>query len=176
MFSMESSTLSPPSCLYGAESWILYNGLLAKLESFQAELAKRILCLHKNTANNIACMALQWPSVRARILIIKLKFLHKIVVGDLDLSVQTFRSLTGTVSYCCWSDNADSSNLHSTLPSPLPYSHPPKVSLFHQSRRTYCKSTYLYFCLMPPHIPLRLWSNKLPPVRRETGQSYGFWP
>ena len=82
-----------PCLLYGAESWILDNGLLAKLESFQAELAKRILCLHKYTANNIARMALQWPSMRARILIIKLKFLHKIIVGDLSLSARTFRSL-----------------------------------------------------------------------------------
>ena len=82
-----------PCLLYGAESWILDNGLLAKLESFQAELAKRILCLHKYTANNVARMALQWPSMRARIFIIKLKFLHKIIVGDLSLSARTFRSL-----------------------------------------------------------------------------------
>ena len=82
-----------PCLLYGAESWILDNGLLAKVESFQA---KRILCLHKYTANNIARMALQWPSMRARILIIKLKFLHKIIVGDLSLSARTFRSLAVT--------------------------------------------------------------------------------
>ena len=82
-----------PCLLYGAESWILDNGLLAKLESFQA---KRILCLHKYTANNIARMALQWPSMRARILIIKLKFLHKIIVGDISLSTRTFRSLAVT--------------------------------------------------------------------------------
>ena len=85
-----------PCLLYGAESWFLDNGLLAKLESFQAELAKRILCLHKYTANNIARMALKWPSMRARILIIKLKFLHKIIVGDLSLSARTFRSLAVT--------------------------------------------------------------------------------
>ena len=41
---------------------------VAKLESFLAEL-----CLHRHTAN-IARMALQWPSMRARILIIKLNF------------------------------------------------------------------------------------------------------
>ena len=85
-----------PCLLYGAMSWILDNGLLAKLESSQTELAKRILCLHKNTANNIARMALQWPSMRARIFIIKLKFLHKIIVGDLSLSARTFRSLAVT--------------------------------------------------------------------------------
>ena len=56
-----------PCLLYGAESGILNNSLLAKLESFQAELAKRILRLHRNTANNIACMALHWPSMRTHI-------------------------------------------------------------------------------------------------------------
>ena len=82
-----------PCLLYGAESWILNHSLLAKLESFQAELAKRILRLHRNTANNIAHMALHWPSMRARILIIKLKFLLKAISGDLSLSARSFRSL-----------------------------------------------------------------------------------
>ena len=82
-----------PCLLYGAESWILDNSLLAKLESFQAELAKRILRLPKNTANNIARMALQCPSMRARILIIKLNFLLKVITGDLSLCAQSFRSL-----------------------------------------------------------------------------------
>ena len=82
-----------PCLLYGAESWILDNSLLAKLESFQAELAKRILRLPKNTANNIARMALQCPSMRARILIIKLNFLLKVITGDLSLCARSFRSL-----------------------------------------------------------------------------------
>ena len=85
-----------PCLLYGAESWILDNSLLTKLESFQTELAKRILRLHRHTANNVARMALQWPSMRARILIIKLKFLHKIITGDLSLSARTFRSLAAS--------------------------------------------------------------------------------
>ena len=38
-------------------------------------------------------MALQWPSMRARILIIKLHFLLKTITGDLSLSAQTFCSL-----------------------------------------------------------------------------------
>ena len=79
-----------PCLLYGAESWILNYSLLAKLESFQAELAKRILGLHRNTANNIARMALHW---RARILIIKLKFLLKAITGDLSLCARSLRSL-----------------------------------------------------------------------------------
>ena len=75
-----------PCLLYGAESWILNNNLLAKLESFQAELAKRILRLHRSTANNIVRLALKWPSRRACILIIKLTFLLKTITGDLSLS------------------------------------------------------------------------------------------
>ena len=56
--------------------------LLQKLESYQAELAKRILRLPTFTPNNTALMALQWPSIRARILI-KLCFLLKVVNSDL---------------------------------------------------------------------------------------------
>ena len=82
-----------PCLLYGAESWILDNSLLAKLESFQAELAKRILRLPKNTANNIARMALQCLSMRAHILIIKLNFLLKVITDDLSLCARSFRSL-----------------------------------------------------------------------------------
>ena len=64
-----------------------------KLESFQAELAKLILRLPKNTANNIARMALQCPYMRARILIIKLNFLLKVITGDLSLSVLDLSAL-----------------------------------------------------------------------------------
>ena len=39
-------------------------------------------------------MALQWPSMRARILIIKLCFLFNVVISDLTLSARVFRSLT----------------------------------------------------------------------------------
>ena len=54
-----------PILLYGAESWILNSSLLTKLESFQAEIGKRILRLPKSSANNIVRLALQWPSIRA---------------------------------------------------------------------------------------------------------------
>ena len=48
-----------PCLLFGAETWILNTTLLQKLESFQAELAKRILRIPTYTSNNTACMALQ---------------------------------------------------------------------------------------------------------------------
>ena len=71
-----------PCLLFGAETWILNSTLLQKLESFQAELAKRILRLPTRTSNNTSLMALQWPSMRARILIMKLCFLLKVVNSD----------------------------------------------------------------------------------------------
>ena len=76
-----------------AESWILNATLLKKLESFQAEIGKRILRLPKSTSNNITRLALQWPSIRARALCIKVGFLLKIVKGNDTLSSRVFRSL-----------------------------------------------------------------------------------
>ena len=85
-----------PCLLFGTKTWILNSTLLQKLESFQAELAKRILRLPACTSNNTALMALQWPSMRARILIIKLCFLFKVVISDLTLSARVFRSLAAS--------------------------------------------------------------------------------
>ena len=85
-----------PCLLFGAETWVLNSALLQKLESFQAELAKRILRLPTCTSNNTARMALQWPSMQARILIIKLCFLLKVVNSDTSLSARVFRSLAAS--------------------------------------------------------------------------------
>ena len=79
--------------LYGAESWILNTTLLIKLESFQAEIGKRILRLPKFVANNTVRMALQWPSVRTRVLCIKLGFLLKVLNNENSLSARVFHSL-----------------------------------------------------------------------------------
>ena len=117
-----------PCLLYGAESWILNNSLLVRLESFQAELAKQILCLHRSAAYNVARMALKWPSMRARILIIKLNFLLKTIKGDLSLSARTFRSLAVS----------DVESLLSTMQIPRIYS---KIELHHF--HTYITQLYL---------------------------------
>ena len=85
-----------PCLLFGAETWILNTTLLLKLESFQAELAKRILRIPTCTSNNTARMALQWPSMRTRILIIKLCFLLKVVRSNISLSGRVFRSLAAS--------------------------------------------------------------------------------
>ena len=57
-----------PVLMYGSESWVLNSTLLSKLESFQAELGKRILKLPKHTSNTIPLLVLNWPSMCARIL------------------------------------------------------------------------------------------------------------
>ena len=82
-----------PTLLYGAESWILNTTLLTKLESFQGEIGRRILRLPKFAANNTVRMALQWPSVRSRVLCIKLGFLLKILNSENSLSARVFHSL-----------------------------------------------------------------------------------
>ena len=82
-----------PCLLSGAEAWILNDTLIRQLESFQAELTKRILRLPRRTSNNVTRMALQWPSMRARILIIKLSFLLRVSRDNRSLSSRVFCSL-----------------------------------------------------------------------------------
>ena len=66
-----------PTLLYGSEVWSLNNTLLSMLESFEADLRKRMLRLPKSSANNIPLLAMDIPTTRARILTSKLCFLYK---------------------------------------------------------------------------------------------------
>ena len=86
-----------PVLMYGSESWMLNSTLLSTLESFQAELGKRILKLPKFTSNNIPLLTLNWPSMCARILCSKLSFLHRIYhVQNTSLSSQVFNSIAAS--------------------------------------------------------------------------------
>ena len=87
-----------PVLMYGSESWILNSTLLSKLESFQAEIGKRILSLSRYTSNYVPLLALKWPSVTARLLCSKLSFLHAILNDDSDesLSSQVFHILAAS--------------------------------------------------------------------------------
>ena len=85
-----------PVLMYGSESWILNSTLLSRLESFQAELGKRILRLHSSSSNRGCRIALHWPSMRARVLCSKFAFLLKLLQGDDSLSCQVFRSLAAS--------------------------------------------------------------------------------
>ena len=82
--------------MYGSESWTLNKTLLTKLESFQAEVGKRILQLPKFTSNTIP-LALNWPSMRARILCSKISYLHRIC-NDQDQTIksQTFNAIAAS--------------------------------------------------------------------------------
>ena len=68
-----------PVCLYGCENWLLTDSLLSLLEDFQAEIGKKILHLPKYHANLCPLIALQWPSMRYRVLIRKLRFLGRLL-------------------------------------------------------------------------------------------------
>ena len=64
-----------PILLYGSENWILTEGLVAKLEAFQAELVKRILKWPKQFSNMAALTALEVPTMKCSVLERKLCFL-----------------------------------------------------------------------------------------------------
>ena len=68
-----------PVLLYGSENWVLTEQLISRLEAFQGEVAKRILKLPKWSSNTAANVVMSWPPVRARILVQKLGFLHRLV-------------------------------------------------------------------------------------------------
>ena len=61
-----------PTCLSGWENWILNDALLSSLEAFQGYAARRIMGLSKFHSCLIPLIALGIPSMRARILSLKL--------------------------------------------------------------------------------------------------------
>ena len=76
-----------PVLMYGCESWILSEGDLKLLEAFQGEMAKRILKLPKHFSNTAAVTTLDWPSMRARLLLRKLFFLKRVTDAQADTLV-----------------------------------------------------------------------------------------
>ena len=59
-------------------SWILSEGHLKLLESFQEEMAKRILKFSKHHSNTAVVTALDWPSVRVGLLVRKLSCMKRV--------------------------------------------------------------------------------------------------
>ena len=83
-----------PVCLYGYENWLLTDSLLSLLEDFQTEIGKKILHLPKYHANLCPLIALQWPSMRYRVLIRKLCFLGRLLNPHRNtISVKVFNAL-----------------------------------------------------------------------------------
>ncbi len=69
-----------PVLLYRCETWILTEPLLKKLEHFQAELGKRILCLLKHHADDSRLLGLHWSRLRVYIFLRKLALLCKLLL------------------------------------------------------------------------------------------------
>ena len=73
-----------PVLLFGSESWYLTDTSLEKLENFQCTLGKKILRLSRFHSNANVLIRLDWPSMRARVLIRKLNYLKMVVTADED--------------------------------------------------------------------------------------------
>ncbi len=99
----------------------------SRLESFQADLGKRILRLHSSSSNRGCRIALHWPSMHARVLCSKFAFLLKLLQGD---DSRVFRSLAASevesiqlVRQCRFLESYYGSNLTSDiLSNPMSFS------------------------------------------------------
>ena len=60
------------------------------LESFQAEIGKRILGISKYHTNTSTFIGLHWPTVKSRILLRKLGFLAKLLSSESGISTRCF--------------------------------------------------------------------------------------
>ena len=88
------STFVTPILLYGCENWILSESLLVKLEKFQAEIGRRILCLSKHHADLSTLLGLHWPRIRVLVLLRKMAFVGRLLKSDKeDQSSRVFRTL-----------------------------------------------------------------------------------
>ena len=79
--------LSSTVTYIGVENWILCKTSLKRLESFQGELAKRILKLPKWYSNTAACVALGWHS--------------KLVTKKDNVAYRVYSSLVDDVESLC---------------------------------------------------------------------------
>ena len=69
-----------PILLYGCENWLMTHALMEKVESFQAELAKRVLKWPKHHSNTAAMVVVGMQTVRSTIILErKLGFLQKVL-------------------------------------------------------------------------------------------------
>ena len=86
-----------PILLYGVENWIFLAGSLQRLESFQQEVAKRILklpCWYSNTA---ACVALDIKSMHSVCTVRKVIFLHRVTTNDESICYRAFSAIVDNV-------------------------------------------------------------------------------
>ena len=88
-----------PILLYGSENWILTDPLVDQLEAFHGEIGRRILKLSKFHSTLFTRLALRWPSIAARILVLKLSLLVKISSADDSIGSRIYSSLTAKDSH-----------------------------------------------------------------------------
>ena len=85
-----------PVLLFGSECWYLTDSTLDKLENFQYTLGKKILRLSRFHSDTSILIGLDWPSMRARVLIRKLSFLRRVISAENEkLSSQVYKSFAG---------------------------------------------------------------------------------
>ena len=68
-----------PVLLFSSECWYLTDSTLDKLENSQYTLGKKTLRLSRFHSNTSIPVGLDWPSMRARILIRKLNYLRRVI-------------------------------------------------------------------------------------------------
>ena len=71
-----------PVLLFGCENWVMTSAMTEELESFQGELAKRMLKWPKHYSNTAAVIIMGFQSVQYRILGRKLRFLQRVLDSD----------------------------------------------------------------------------------------------
>jgi hypothetical protein len=91
-----------PRLLYGCENWNVTEGILAQLESFLGEVAKRALRWPKHYSNTSAVTAMDLGSVRSRLLVSKLGFLKRLLRDDaVGVGRAAIRSMVDDVDSLC---------------------------------------------------------------------------
>ena len=91
-----------PILLYGCENWLLCYSSLKILNSFLAELCKRVLRLPKWYSNTASMIVMDCLSAKARCLTRKLCFLRRITDSSSDtLSSQTLFALSDDIESVC---------------------------------------------------------------------------
>ncbi len=89
-----------PGLLYGAENWILGDPSLNRLESFHSVNGRRILKLSRFHSQLSVLVGLSWPSMSARVLLLKLSFLYRVLSSERNyLATRMFRTLASQDIY-----------------------------------------------------------------------------
>ena len=86
-----------PVLLYGVENWVLSPESIRMLDSFQGEIAKRILRLPKWYSNTAAIVALGWNSLHYVCTIRKLRFLHRVMTNQESICHRAFSAMVDDV-------------------------------------------------------------------------------